>query len=225
MSWISKKLRNFAGTQSKKVSRKNLYEFISSSASSLSRSNADCLNIGSGGEIEAILRSYDLRLTSIDLDANRQPDIVMDACDLNFKDGTFDAVLMFEVLEHVPTPHLAVTEIHRVLKPGGHLYLSTPFVFGIHDAPHDYFRYTKFGLQFLFKEFDDLKILERNSYLESVVVILLRLGMAADKSSQRVGVCFAVLSVVFAPLLFLGKLLVNSDSATSGYTMVARKRT
>jgi len=225
MSWISKKLKNFAGARSKKFSRKNLYEFISSSASNLSGSNADCLNIGSGGEVEAILRSHELRLTSIDLDADRRPDIVMDACDLKFSDGTFDAVLMFEVLEHVPTPHLAAAEIHRVLKPGGYLYLSTPFVFGIHDAPHDYFRYTKFGLQFLFKEFDDLKILERNSYLESVVVMLLRLGMAEDKTSRRVGVAFAVLSVVFAPLLFLGQMLVRSDYATSGYTMVARKKT
>jgi len=224
MSWISKKFRNFAGARTKKFSRKNLYEFISSSASSLTGSDVECLNIGSGGEIEAILRSYDLRLTSIDLDANRRPDIVMDACDLKFKDEAFDAVLMFEVLEHIPTPHLAAAEIHRVLKPGGYVYLSTPFVFGIHDAPHDYFRYTKFGLQFLFQDFDDLKILERNSYLESVLVIMLRLGMAAEKSSRRMGVFFAVLSVVFAPLLFLAQLLVHSDYATSGYTMVARKK-
>ena len=63
--------------------------------------------------------------------------------------------------------------------------MSTPFVFGIHDAPHVYFRSTKFGLQFLFKEFDDLKILERNSYLEGVVVVVRRLDMAADKTRRR----------------------------------------
>ena len=66
-------------------------------------------------------------------------------------DNKFDAVLMFEVLEHVEDPFLAANEILRVLKVRGVLLLSTPFVFGIHDAPYDYWRFTKYGLANIFK--------------------------------------------------------------------------
>ena len=49
-------------------------------------------------------------------------------------------------------------ELYRVTKPSGKLILSTPFIFGIHEAPYDYFRFTKFGLIHLFNNFNDLEV-------------------------------------------------------------------
>lgn len=67
-------------------------------------------------------------------------------CDLTrplpLRDATFDTVVLTDVLEHLPNPDAAVSDIRRVLRPGGHLVLGVPFLYGIHEAPHDYHRYT-----------------------------------------------------------------------------------
>jgi SAM-dependent methyltransferase len=66
--------------------------------------------------------------------------------------NSFDFVLCTEVLEHVAFPEKAFREFQRILKPQGKLFLTVPFVFGEHQIPHDYFRYTRFGLFHLAKE-------------------------------------------------------------------------
>ena len=57
----------------------------------------------------------------------------------------FDLVLCTQVLEHVPQPGAVLAELHRVLKPGGQLWISAPLSFQEHEVPHDYFRYTQYG--------------------------------------------------------------------------------
>jgi len=68
---------------------------------------------------------------------------------LPFGNEFFDTVLCTEVLEHVPEPSSLIKEINRVLKKGGHLILSTPQCWGLHEEPCDYYRYTKYGLKYL----------------------------------------------------------------------------
>lgn len=68
---------------------------------------------------------------------------------LPFKDGAFDIVLCTEVLEHVREPSVVLSEIHRVLKKGGALVMTTPLLVPLHEEPHDYFRYTSHGLKYL----------------------------------------------------------------------------
>jgi SAM-dependent methyltransferase len=73
------------------------------------------------------------------------------AVDLNaplpFEDARFDTIVLSDVLEHLSEPAVLWREMARVLAPGGHLLLNTPFLYGVHEAPHDYARYTSFGLQ------------------------------------------------------------------------------
>ncbi|MBS0461884.1 MAG: class I SAM-dependent methyltransferase, partial [Proteobacteria bacterium] len=71
-----------------------------------------------------------------------RPDVFADGARLPFVDDSFDSVLLLEVLEHVAQPGAVLTEIRRVLKPGGVLLPSMPFLYPLHDAPHDYQRYT-----------------------------------------------------------------------------------
>jgi SAM-dependent methyltransferase len=68
---------------------------------------------------------------------------------LPFKDGVFDIVLCSEVMEHVNEPELLLREISRVLRSGGFLVMTTPFMVPMHEEPHDYFRYTIHGLKYL----------------------------------------------------------------------------
>jgi SAM-dependent methyltransferase len=65
---------------------------------------------------------------------------------LPLPDAAFDTVILSDVLEHVPEPRHLWREIARVLRPGGHLLLNVPFLYGLHELPHDYGRYTRFGL-------------------------------------------------------------------------------
>ena len=68
------------------------------------------------------------------------------------KDQSVDLVLMTEVLEHIKEPKAVLAEVYRILKPGGKLILTTPFVWPEHEAPNDFYRYTKYGLEYLLRE-------------------------------------------------------------------------
>ena len=79
------------------------------------------------------------------MDPARNPEIVGDAQEMPFADATYSTILCTEVLEHIPDPQKAVDEMYRVLKPGGTLILTTRFLFPVHDAPGDYWRFTPYG--------------------------------------------------------------------------------
>lgn len=72
-------------------------------------------------------------------------------CDLNesikLPDESVDTVLCTDVLEHIYRPERLWSEIARILKPGGRAIIGTPFYYWIHEAPHDYYRYTRFALE------------------------------------------------------------------------------
>lgn len=82
------------------------------------------------------------------LDAAPLPgvDVIGFADRLPFADASFDTLLVTEVLEHVGDAELAVAEIHRVLRPGGHALITVPFLYPTHEAPYDFRRFTHFGL-------------------------------------------------------------------------------
>ena len=71
------------------------------------------------------------------------------AIDLPFENDSIDGIVCTQVLEHVGEPWLAFDEFIRVLRPGGSLWVTTPFVWFIHEAPYDFYRYTSYGLRFL----------------------------------------------------------------------------
>ncbi len=76
-------------------------------------------------------------------------DVWGDVLALPFRDQTCDTVLCNQVLEHVPQPQAAIDEMARVLRPGGYLILTAPHIWGLHEVPHDYFRFTPYGLRHL----------------------------------------------------------------------------
>jgi SAM-dependent methyltransferase len=76
-------------------------------------------------------------------------DVVADLGALPFADGVFDAALHIVTLEHLREPARALAEMARTLKPGGRLLVAAPHEWEVHQAPHDYFRYTRYGLAYL----------------------------------------------------------------------------
>src|SRR5262249_33479426 len=82
-----------------------------------------------------------------------RPTIVGTAEALPVPDGSFDVVLCTIVLEHVVDPREVLAEARRVLGPGGRLVLTVPSVWPAHEMPHDYWRFTRSGLEHLMREF------------------------------------------------------------------------
>lgn len=78
-----------------------------------------------------------------------------DVENLEFPDATFDAAVCWSVLEHVPHPDRAVAELHRVLKPGGEIWVQLPFLFPYHESPRDYWRVTPDGLRLWMNAFEE----------------------------------------------------------------------
>lgn len=119
----------------------------------------------------------------VSLDIVKQPgvDIVADVHAMKIiKDSEFDNVLCTEALEHFYNPFLAVKEITRVLKKGGLLILSTRFIFPLHEVPHDYFRFTEYGLRHLLKEFEILELVEDGNTMETLAVLYQRIGYQCE---------------------------------------------
>jgi SAM-dependent methyltransferase len=79
-------------------------------------------------------------------------DYVCDLTAIPVEDGRFDRIVCNQVLEHVPEPSAVLTELYRVLKPGGQMLCSCPLFFPEHQRPYDFFRYTQFGLRKLFTD-------------------------------------------------------------------------
>ncbi len=80
-------------------------------------------------------------------------DVVCDfASSLPLKDHSADIVLLTNVLEHVREPNVLLTECHRILKPGGVLLGTVPFLIKIHQRPYDFYRYTEGNLSYLFRK-------------------------------------------------------------------------
>lgn len=87
-------------------------------------------------------------------------DLRWDGKKIPLPDASIDCAMATEVLEHCPDPILVLREVRRVLKPGGLIFFTVPFIWPIHDAPHDYYRYTPFVLERLLKDADleDIKL-------------------------------------------------------------------
>jgi SAM-dependent methyltransferase len=86
---------------------------------------------------------------NLDICSSAGVDVIGTIEDLPFRDGSMRCVISQEVFEHVPDPNRAAREVFRILAPGGKFYIQTPFILGIHGAPHDYWRFTRYGLRLL----------------------------------------------------------------------------
>lgn len=81
-----------------------------------------------------------------------QVEIFATAYETGISDNSIDTVLCTFVLEHLEYPQKALDEFYRVTKPGGHIILSAPLFWHLHEEPRDFYRYTKYGFTHLFTE-------------------------------------------------------------------------
>ena len=82
----------------------------------------------------------------------RNLDAIASLAALPFASASFDAALNIVTLEPLPEPAAALAELARVLRPGAPLLVVAPHQWEVHQAPHDYYRYTRFGLRYLLEQ-------------------------------------------------------------------------
>ena len=167
------------------------------------------------------------RYWAIDLDGEReQLDAVADVTALPFRPESFDGVLSVVTLEHVTDPAAALREVARVLKPGGQLLLVTPLDWEEHQQPHDYFRYTRFGLRLLVERagLEATAIVPAGGYFR---LLSRRLLSGLQFFMKGTGwVLFVPAALVLIPLSLLVPLfepLDREQNFTLGYLCTARK--
>jgi SAM-dependent methyltransferase len=85
---------------------------------------------------------------------------------LPIKSDVADTVICLSVMEHLCEPQLFLNEVHRILKPGGSFILQVPFMWKVHEPPYDYYRYTRFGLQYIFEKagFTEISIYSQTGF-------------------------------------------------------------
>lgn len=114
-------------------------------------------------------------------------DIVASLESLPLPDGSFDAVLNTQVLEHVADPFAVVAELARVLTPGGRLFLTVPLVNELHEEPYDFFRYTPYGLRTLFERagLEAVEIEPLTGYYTTLAMLLRNGGLITGVGATR----------------------------------------
>lgn len=154
-------------------------------------------------------------------------DAIADLTALPFRDGTFDAALLIVTIEHLREPGCALTELGRTLAPGGKLLVAAPHEWETHQAPHDYFRYTRYGLAYLLEKagFDIAELRVAGGYFRLLARRLLN-GLQFFTGGVRwIGFIPAAMLVI-PPALILPFLdfLDRDRNFTLGYLCTARKR-
>jgi len=166
--------------------------------------------IGSGAQA-----LYDAGVVvGLDIYPSPHTTLVADAHKIPFEDETFDAVWIQAVLEHVLAPEQVVQEIHRVLKPRGHVFADTPFLQHVHEGAYDFTRFTMSGHRWLFRNFTLIEAGATGgagSTLTWALKYFARAMTGNDKLGSVVGLAFWWLR------LFDGASRTHEDAASGTY--------
>jgi SAM-dependent methyltransferase len=162
---------------------------------------------------------------------NEQIDVFYDGKTIPFPDNSFDSVLATEVFEHVFRLDDTLQEINRVMKPGGRFLISVPFVFVEHEIPHDFARYSSFGLRDLLLRngFSVLSLEKTSNFVETLAQMRIwYLNTTFLGYLRRIPLLGKILSTFLLCLLNLtaiafGKILPAKQEWYLGLVVLAQK--
>ena len=193
-------------------SKKDYYEFYA-----IDFTDKKVLDIGSSiGSFQKSSRFKDSsksigsakKYLTMDINPDSGADIVGDAHNLPFKENEFDIIIANNVIEHFYNPAKATSEMKRVLKKGGLVYYTIPFLYPIHEAPHDYVRFTRFGIEKIFENFNITTTYSRGGFFSTTALYIYKMTHVLD--SVKLGVLFRA---IITPILWLWVQLDRLDTS------------
>ena len=154
-------------------------------------------------------------------------DAVADLTALPFRAASFDAAVHIVTIEHLREPGAALAQIARALAPGGILLIAAPHEWEVHQAPHDYFRYTRYGLAYLLEKsgFEVREMRAAGGYFRLLARRLLN-GLQFFTGGVR-WLFFVPAAILLVPPALILPLLDPLDrerNFTLGYVCTARRR-
>jgi SAM-dependent methyltransferase len=152
---------------------------------------------------------------------------VADLGALPFRDGLFDAAVHIVTIEHLREPGRALAEMSRTMRPGAPLLIAAPHEWEVHQAPHDYFRYTRYGLAYLLERagFEVCELRPAGGFFRLLARRLLN-GLQFFAGGVRWVMFLPAAIVLVPPALVLPWLdcLDREKNFTVGYVCIARKK-
>ncbi|TAD90632.1 MAG: class I SAM-dependent methyltransferase [Bacteroidetes bacterium] len=195
---------------------------------------AAVFDIGCGNKpYQQLFKSQNLLYRGCDVvqSDQRKVDVVCEATEIPEPAAMYDTILCTQVLEHVSSPNLVIREAFRLLQPGGYFILSVPFAWELHEVPHDYYRYSKFGITELLSSNGFEVVTLKSNGGKWAAVFQLNINMIYSSFAYggflRKGLKFAFLHLGFTSVL--NRIAVWADAKwydellTLNYVVVARK--
>lgn len=148
---------------------------------------------------------------------------------LPIDDGVADTVVSFQVLEHLCEPQVMLSEAHRILKSGGNILITVPFQWWVHEAPHDYYRYTRYGLEYMLAKagFVDVVVEESTGFW---AMWFLKLNYQTARLVRGPLPLRWLVRACFLPLWLVDQIIAPvmdrywpAPQETTGYSVTARK--
>ena len=182
------------------------------------------LNIGSGRT------SIDPRIKNLEINDGENIDYVGKAESIPLSENSLDLIICQEVLEHTENFKVALHEMYRVLKPGGQLYLQTPFIIGYHPCPNDYWRFTNEGINYIARE-ANFKIIDHGESV-GVATGFYRIGVEFFSISFSLIIPFlykpfkTIFALLFYPIKLLDPILSFSKEShriSGGFYIICKK--
>lgn len=126
---------------------------------------------------KTILDSGAKKYIGLDLDEGKftysvKADMYWDGIKIPLQDESIDNVLLSEVLEHCPNPEIVIKEAFRVIRKGGNILITVPFVYQIHGSPYDFHRMTPYFLKKLLSDFSEVNIKPSGGYDASLAQMI-----------------------------------------------------
>lgn len=190
--------------------------FIDDAMNKIAARGGTIVDMGGGERFQKWLEPYEPLFAnadykSFDYDASTKPDIVGDIHHIPLQNNSVDSIICASVLEHIHNPIVAAQELHRVIKPGGYLFVYVPSIYPYHARKGhypDYWRFFDDTLFLILENFSDIKIEKRGGYFYALSFFIPRQHKIRKFLDAVTGWLDTVL---------------KSNSTTAGYYVIAQK--
>jgi len=153
-------------------------------------------------------------------------DLVGTAYEIPVEDASFDCALCTAVLEHLEEPEQALRECNRVLKKEGIAIYSIPFIWHLHEKPRDFYRYSKYGIEYLFNKtgFEILKLEALSGFWVTFGQLFVYYIYRFNRGPLRWFKIVAILGFIIQLIAYCLDKLDKAEDWTWMYVVVAKKK-